>query len=239
MRSKNQQLIKIVKRSRRIFIHREGGVWKIAYADFITSMMIFFLSLWLMSMASNTGRNVFSEYFRKGSPMEGSGDSLIKLQFLFEREMKQRKDAIKKTIEENTTSLPDNLAVEVLDNGVRIQIMDSKKESLFEPGSAKLTATATALFKTVADSIRKLPNKIIIEGHTDSVPFGKGEISNWELSTMRASAARIELEKNNIPAFRIDRIVGYGYTRPLIKDNPADLRNRRICIFVEFEQMKM
>ncbi len=239
MQSKNQQLIKIVKRSRRIFVHREGGVWKIAYADFITSMMIFFLSLWLLSAVSSTGKSVFSEYFTKYSPLEGSGASMIKLQLLFEREMQQRKDAIKKNIEEKTASLSDNLAVEVLNNGVRIQMMDSKEKSLFESGSARPTATAKALFKTIADSIRGLPNKIMIEGHTDSVPYRQGEISNWELSTMRASTARIELEKNNIPAFKIDRIVGYADTRPLIKSNPADRRNRRISIFIAFEQMKM
>ncbi len=239
MQSKNQQLIRIIKRSRKIFAHREGGVWKIAYADFVTSLMIFFLSMWLLSMVSNSGKSIFSEYFRTASPLEGSGVSFIKMQFLFDREMKQRKEAIKKKIEEKTASLSDNLAVEVLDNGVRIQMMDSKEKSLFQSGSARPTATAIKLFKAVADSLRELPNKITIEGHTDSVPYRKGEITNWELSTMRASAARIELEKNNIPAFKIDKIVGYSDTRPLIKDNPADRRNRRISIFVAFEQMKM
>jgi len=56
---------------------------------------------------------------------------------------------------------------------------------------------------------------------------------------MRASTARIELEKNNIPAFKIDSIVGYADTRPLIKNNPADRRNRRISIFIGFGQMNM
>jgi chemotaxis protein MotB len=239
MHSRNQQLIKIIRRSRKIFAHREGGVWKIAYADFITSMMIFFLSMWLLSMVSNTGKSVFSEYFKKTNPLEGGGSSIIKMQFLFEREMKQRMDAIKKIIEAKTVSLSNNLTVEALDNGVRIHMMDSKENSLFESGSARPTATATALFKTIADSIRALPNKISIEGHTDSVPYRDGEITNWELSTMRASAARIELEKNKIPAFKIDKIVGYSDTRPLIKNNPADRRNRRISIFIAFEQMKV
>jgi len=239
MQSKNQQLIKIIKRSRRIFAHQEGGVWKIAYADFITSMMIFFLSMWLLSLVSNSGKSAFSEYFKTASPIEGSGASVFKMQFLFEREMNQRKDAIKKKIEEKTVSLSDNLAVEVLDNGVRIQMMDSKEKSLFQSGSARPTATAIKLFKEVADGIRDLPNKITIEGHTDSAPYGNSQITNWELSTMRASSARIEFEKNNIPAFKIDKIVGYADTQPLIKDNPFDSRNRRISIFIAFEQLKI
>ncbi len=239
MQSKSQPLIKIIKRSRKIFSHHEGGVWKIAYADFITSMMIFFLSMWLLSLVSNSGKSVFSEYFKTATPLEASGNSMVKLQFMFERQMKQRKDEIKKIIEQKTASLSDNLQVEVLDNGVRVQIMDSKENSLFESGSARPTETALKLFKAVADSIGDLPNKITIEGHTDSVPYHKGEVTNWELSTMRASAARIELEKNNIPAFKIDKIVGYADTRPLIKDNPADRRNRRISIFIPFEHIKM
>lgn len=239
MQSKNPQFIRIIKRSRRIFTHREGGVWKIAYADFITSMMIFFLSMWLLSLVSNTGKSVFSEYFKKAGRLEDGGASLLKMQFLFEREMKDRKELIKKKVEAATRSMSDNLAVEVLDNGVRIQIMDSREKSLFESGSARLTPAAVALFKTVSDSIRELPNKIAIEGHTDSVPYARGEISNWELSTMRASAARIELEKDGIPSGKIDRIVGCADTRPLIRDNPNDRRNRRISIFIAFEQMKI
>jgi len=237
MLSRNPQLIKIIKRSQRIFTHREGGVWKIAYADFITSLMIFFMSLWLLSLVSNAGKSIFSEYFKKASPFEQGGDAALKMRFLFEREMKQRKDLIKNKIERLAVSMPDNLSVEVLDNGVRVQIMDSKERYLFESGSAKPMPAAVSLFKIIANSISNLPNKITIEGHTDSIPYAKGEISNWELSTMRASAARIQLEKDGIQPFRIDKIVGYGDSRPLIRDNPADRRNRRISIFLPFEQI--
>ncbi|MBF0557218.1 MAG: OmpA family protein [Nitrospirae bacterium] len=239
MQSKNPQYIKIIKRSRRIFLHREGGVWKIAYADFITSMMIFFLSMWLLSLVSNTGKSVFSEYFKKAGRLEDGGASVLRMQFMFEREMKQRKELLKSRIEEKIAHMSDNLMVEELDNGIRIQMMDSQEKNIFESGSARPTPAAEALFKVVADGIWNVPNKITIEGHTDSVPYAKGALSNWELSTMRASAARLELEKNNIPPFRIDRIVGYADTRPIIKNNPADRRNRRISIFIAFEQMKL
>lgn len=239
MQSRNQQLIKIIKRSRKIFSHQEGGVWKIAYADFITSMMIFFLCMWLLSTINNTGKSLFSETFKQAATGHEGGESVLKMQYLIEREMKQRREAIKKNLLQTAAPLSGNLSVEVLDNGVRIQIMDSSRNSIFESGSAKPTATAKAIFKAVAASVSALPNKITIEGHTDSVPYSKGEITNWELSTMRASAARIELENDGVPATRIDKVVGYADTRPIINTDPADRRNRRISIFIGFEQLKV
>ena len=40
-----------------------GGQWKIAYADFVTAMMAFFLVMWLVSSATETQRAVIAKYF--------------------------------------------------------------------------------------------------------------------------------------------------------------------------------
>jgi len=83
--------------------------------------------------------------------------------------------------------------------------------------------------------IKKSQAGIAVEGHTDAKGYASGHYSNWELSTGRASAARKELEKNGLPPARLLRIAGYAATRPLIKENPYDPRNRRISI-VLFEE---
>src|SRR5690606_3653649 len=49
-----------------------GGAWKVAYADFVTAMMAFFLVLWLMAATSKPERAAISEYFRNPSPLSGS-----------------------------------------------------------------------------------------------------------------------------------------------------------------------
>ncbi len=49
-----------------------GGSWKVAYADFVTAMMAFFLVLWLMASTSKPERAAISEYFRNPSPLVGS-----------------------------------------------------------------------------------------------------------------------------------------------------------------------
>lgn len=55
-----------------------GGAWKIAYADFTTAMMCFFLCMWLINTASVTTRQAIASYFRKPSIFqEGSGQPLL------------------------------------------------------------------------------------------------------------------------------------------------------------------
>ena len=83
-----------------------------------------------------------------------------------------------------------------------------------------------------AENTREIPNKIAVEGHTDSLPFKGDQTTNWELSTSRASAARRELEKYGIDPGRIARVVGYADQDLYIKDNPKDPRNRRISIII-------
>ncbi|MGV8961053.1 MAG: flagellar motor protein MotB [Stenotrophomonas sp.] len=49
-----------------------GGSWKVAYADFVTAMMAFFLVLWLLATTSKPERAAISEYFRNPSPLTGT-----------------------------------------------------------------------------------------------------------------------------------------------------------------------
>ncbi|WP_115572403.1 flagellar motor protein MotB [Xanthomonas campestris] len=48
-----------------------GGAWKVAFADFVTAMMAFFLVLWLMAATTKEQRAAISEYFRNPSPLSG------------------------------------------------------------------------------------------------------------------------------------------------------------------------
>jgi hypothetical protein len=85
---------------------------------------------------------------------------------------------------------------------------------------------------SVAEVIRDQDAKIAIEGHTDAAPFRGDQITNWELSTNRASAARRMLETNGLDPSRVARVVGYADTDLLIKDQPKDAQNRRISIIL-------
>ena len=49
-----------------------GGSWKVAYADFVTAMMAFFLVMWLLASTTQPERAGISEYFRNPSPLSGT-----------------------------------------------------------------------------------------------------------------------------------------------------------------------
>jgi chemotaxis protein MotB len=142
------------------------------------------------------------------------------------------KEKLKKAIEEKLRALKEQAVVDIFEGGVRIQLVDLEGKSMFQPGSAQLTSSAREILKLVGENIKDLPNRIAVEGHTDASPLKTGRITNWELSTDRASSARRELEVNGIDTSRIARVVGYADTELLIKENPNDPRNRRISIIL-------
>ncbi|MBF0473717.1 MAG: OmpA family protein, partial [Nitrospirae bacterium] len=122
--------------------------------------------------------------------------------------------------------------VDVFEGGVRINIVDSQGKSMFLPGSKELSENARRALKVIVDNIIPMPNKISIEGHTDASGYSTAKYTNWELSTDRASSARIELEHDGLDPNRLTRVAGYASSALLIKDKPNDPRNRRISILV-------
>jgi chemotaxis protein MotB len=54
----------VIKRIKKVAGGHHGGAWKIAYADFVTAMMAFFLLMWLLGSTSQGDLEGISEYFR-------------------------------------------------------------------------------------------------------------------------------------------------------------------------------
>jgi len=244
----------IIKKVKKGHGGAHGGSWKVAYADFVTAMMAFFLLLWLLAMVSPEKRAALSQYFKHFSLFDKGGHSFMlegqpqmvsqqgstspKQGLTFgsgdnkEITPKDISDKVKQTISDRLTSFKNQIMVDIFEGGVRIQIFDLEGKSLFRPGSAELSTIAREIIKVVSESIKDIPNKIAVEGHTDSSPLRLGKISNWELSSERASSARRELESNGIDTTRIARVVGYADTEPLFVDDPNDTRNRRISLII-------
>ncbi|MDR2934271.1 MAG: OmpA family protein [Candidatus Adiutrix sp.] len=110
--------------------------------------------------------------------------------------------------------------------------MDQDGRPLFVLGGAKLTDLGRQLLGTVAERLQATPNKISIEGHTDGLRMSGQKVTNWELSTARASAARIILNQSGVPNDRLTAVTGYADTQPLPGTDPNDPQNRRISIMV-------
>ncbi len=121
--------------------------------------------------------------------------------------------------------------------GLRIDLLETKRGLFFETGNPTPTEAGGELLKVLAGELMKLPNKIAIEGHTDSTPYGRPDYSNWELSADRANAARRILTEAGLEDNRISQVRGFADQRLLLKDDPTNPSNRRISIIVRNQGM--
>jgi len=245
-----QPVIIIRKVKKRHNEGHHGGSWKVAYADFITALMAFFLLLWLISMVSPEKKIAVAQYFKTFSVMKESGSSFMtgssqildkaggansiqnykNLKSKFSaKDIEQR---LRSAIDLKLQAIKEQVMISIVDGGLKIQIIDKDGSLMFPLGSSEPTPKAKEILKIVSENTKDIPNKIIVEGHTDAAPFRSAQTTNWELSTARASAARRELENNSIDPGRIAKVIGYADQELLIPQNPMDARNRRISIIV-------
>ncbi|CAI0783821.1 flagellar motor protein MotB [Serratia quinivorans] len=240
-----------------------GGSWKIAYADFMTAMMAFFLVMWLLAIASPQELTQIAEYFRtplkvaltsgdksssESSPIPGGGDDptqqdgLVKRQIdtLEKRDEELRLNKLREKLDELIESDPrlkalrPHLLINMMDEGLRIQIIDSQNRPMFKTGSAQVESYMRDILRAIAPILNDLPNKISLSGHTDDIPYATGErgYSNWELSADRANASRRELIAGGLSEGKVLRVVGMAATMSLKQHGADDAINRRITVLV-------
>lgn len=231
-----------------------GGAWKVAYADFVTAMMALFIVLWILGQDEKVVQNVagyfkdpvgFSDKMR--SIIEGKSDlpSILDSAFikkkLREEEQKQLESMGNEILNQLKSNpefekLADQVKIEITKEGLRIEMIDSANDIFFEVGTSHLKPEAIKLLEKISTNLQNIPNKIVIEGHTDSRPYsGEGRgYSNFELSSERANAARRVLVLSGLPTGRVDEVRGYADTRLLDKNDPLSAVNRRISIVIKY-----
>ncbi|MFM8591199.1 MAG: flagellar motor protein MotB [Limnohabitans sp.] len=129
--------------------------------------------------------------------------------------------------------MKDQVSITREKDGVRIEILDKADFAMFGLGNADMNSKAAALIREVAKSIKDMPNKVTVRGHTDSLGFTPDSLrNNWTLSTERADATRQILQGSGVNSNRFSRIEGVADTAPFVPNNPADPRNRRVSITV-------
>jgi chemotaxis protein MotB len=217
-----------------------GGAWKVAYADFVTAMMSLFIVLWLLS-SSKPVQEVVGGYFRdpsgtadkKGSAVAGAGENFI----LTKDDMPKLKNQLEEKLREmeDFEKLKNHIDMTVTNEGLRIELSESAAGTFFDSGSPKLNGDGHELVIALAQELSKLPNKLSIEGHTDSKPYAvSGNYGNWELSTDRANAARRLMQASGIGSEQITQVRGFADQRLRKPGDPLDPSNRRISIIVQY-----
>jgi len=217
-----------------------GGAWKVAYADFVTAMMALFIVLWLLN-SSKQIQEAVGGYFKDptgtskkvGSNMVGAGENFV----LTRDNMPKLKDQLQQAMRQlsDFEKLKNHIEMTVTTEGLRIELSESAAGTFFDSGSPKLNADGNELLIMLAQELGKLPNKLSIEGHTDSKPYvASANYGNWELSTDRANAARRLMQANGIRDDQVTQVRGFADQRLRKPDTPLDPSNRRISLIVQY-----
>src|ERR1700678_3894938 len=193
-----------------------GGGWKVAYADFVTSMMALFLVLWLVGYDTETklavqryfrgeitqqGKNGTQEY-AKQEPFQNEMHDKVSKNLIEEQTMKRELEKLREQLNNSSQAGDDLIRYEFIADGVRVTVIDSSSKPFFDPGTAHLTYYGEWVLKTTAWYLDRFPFMLEVEGHTQK----GGEASTtpapadgsspdsseqgWDLSTTRAVAAR-------------------------------------------------
>ena len=221
-----------------------GGAWKVAYADFVTAMMALFIVLWLMN-SSKQIQEAVGGYFKDptgtarqvGSDMVGAGENFI----VSKDNMEQLKEQLQKAIKEvpKFDKLKNQIDMTVTNEGLRIELTETEAGTFFDSGSPKISTDGGGMLVLLAQELGKLPNKLALEGHTDSKPYAEGSnYSNWELSADRANAARRLMQREGIRSDQITQVRGFADQRLRKPEEPLDPSNRRISLIVQYLEKK-
>ncbi|MGH7121791.1 MAG: flagellar motor protein MotB [Acetobacteraceae bacterium] len=321
----------VVRKEEIIAGNEHNGAWKVAYADFVTAMMAFFLLMWLINATTEAQRTGLANYFAptsvlsfhysgagkpfggktafsqgqmvsdagavevikgkmqpepaipsdakaiepgskapergtsakvkagpaapfhpqaggvggpdvgapafklaaggKGARAEARADSGALQQKAFVQAAQQIRTMLKG--DAALAGVARQIAIDITPAGLRIQILDGQKRPMFALGSAELAPRAEQFIAKLAPILARLRGPIAISGYTDAAPYHGNGMSNWELSTERANAARSLLVASELPDQRVVRVSGHADHDLLLPAEPLAAQNRRVAILVE------
>jgi chemotaxis protein MotB len=267
----------IVKKVKKAGHAHHGGAWKIAYADFVTAMMAFFLLMWLISMTTQEQKIGLAEYFAPaalsptssgaggimyGTALDTSGKKPSTPSDL-ESGAAEQGDRMRPTspgrasdvdvsrpdasvqanysamasLRQALETMPDfaelshNVMIAQTKEGVNVSLVDENGRSMFREGSVDPYDRTRRVLEAIAPTLRKLPNRLTITGHTAAPrPGSAPESGPWHLTAGRAVAVHDILSGAGVPNDHFASVTGRADTEPFFPDNPFIASNRRVTI---------
>ena len=270
-----------------------GGAWKVAYADFVTAMMAFFLLMWLINTTTPEQKRGIADYFapqsiaetvsgaggvlggkvmgedsskaggaasvfQKNSPTSpanptqstqagtvhgGASDAASQgangaadahgTASAQDGDFAHAAEAIHQAIQDNPdiATLSKQVMIDDTPEGLRIQLVDQDGRPMFQAGTSEPMPYTKRLIAEIGKIIDRLPNRVSISGHTESAAFeGPNGMTNWELSSARANAARSLLTAGGLDQDRVYEVAGKAGSEPLLPEDPNASANRRLSI---------
>ena len=249
----------IIKRPKVVEGGHHGGAWKVAYADFVTAMMAFFLLMWLLSTTDQETRLGLADYFsptipiadsRSGGDGPFSGESMQSQDVLSRDETGQKGDPEKMDV----PGTPDaslfeveqellggsgdameadpmlaHIRTRVTDEGLIIEVFDTEGSPLFDGPTAEPEPIFEDLVKMIGRVLSRTTNPVAVSGHLATGDVPLDGPDPWRLSSDRAQLARVFLQAAGVADARVSRVTGKSDRGPVAQD-PHDARNRRVEI---------
>ncbi|MFC6791601.1 flagellar motor protein MotB [Methylobacterium komagatae] len=267
----------IVKKVKKGHHGHHGGAWKIAYADFVTAMMAFFLLMWLISMTTQEQKIGLAEYFapstlsrrrvaqvacwraspwtsratsrprpatrRPAPPIGATARARRARAAPATSTSAARMPACRRTTApwpvsgrrfrrcRTSTSLSHNILIEPTKDGVNVSLVDENGRSMFRDGSVQPYEHTRRVLQAIAPTLRQLPNRLTITGHTSTTRPGAAPAAEpWTLTAGRALAVREILAGAGVRNDNFSSVAGRADTEPVFPDDPYIASNRRVTI---------
>jgi chemotaxis protein MotB len=240
--------------------HASHERWLVSYSDFITLMFAFFVVMFASSQSDKTRAKQVSDSVTKALT-EGRVTAAVAAVLGGTVDDKGTGNAMKKGPGGAKTELPkvskaDMVVVDLLpsmqylDSELKQEIAAGKLQIRLEARGLIVSLTEAAFFKTgddeinvaaytsigkIAETIKRLPNSVRLEGNTDSIPIHNSRFrNNWELSAARAIAMlQLLVDRFQVSEFQL-AVVGYADIHP-VEDNDTEehrAHNRRVDIVI-------
>ncbi|MDH5570529.1 MAG: flagellar motor protein MotD [Gammaproteobacteria bacterium] len=234
--------------------HENTDRWLVSYADFITLLFAFFVVMYSMSSINEGKYRVLSDTLVEAfktppkAPMpiqlgqesksirpaepESKQIALVNIRPQKPQYTKQM-DRLAENLSENLAPLVNKDLIKITKDKLWVKV-EINNRVLFSSGEAKLSDPAYPVLEELSEVLRKLPNHIDVEGHTDNIPISTSVYpSNWELSAARAASVVHLFTKNGVNPERLSAI-GFGEFRPLAENDTGLGRNqnRRVAVVI-------
>lgn len=233
-----------------------GGAWKVAYADFITSMMALFMVMWILIAEEKPEVLAqMSLYFK--DPATAAKTPPTTWGVMEKEIMATQKDANinDKRDNENEGFLKaiardfyrmlnvkeeekEPIDIEITSDGLKMTVYDRTKKPIFKDNTTELTDWGKFVFQNMAWLIERYNFQVYVDGHTSSgLRFDDPKQYNeWELSADRANTVRRFMEYYAMAPDKTKRVTGFADSMPLPNTQPDAEENQRITVSLSLTQ---
>jgi chemotaxis protein MotB len=190
-----------------------GGAWKVAYADFVTAMMAFFLVMWIVAQSEQMKEAIahhFNDPFAKESEEDGTAH---------QRPPRHPAPA-------RITDRPQHEKEAGGSHSVLLTTQGGERTSIgtvihFAEESVELDKDAQRRLAEIAPLLVGKPQKVEVRGHSSRRPLPTNSAfhDHWDLSYQRCLAVMAALEKLGIPHERVRLSQAAGYEPPATADD--------------------